>query len=305
METRKRYISECRLNEYEVKVAMIERCNPVGVIGIGTMGRGIAKLALSVGYSVLAIEIDSRIGHSSMNILKADLERKVAKGRLVEAECASMLARIDLVDDFSDLGTCGCVIECVSEDTNTKKKVLKRIEDHLAKDTMISTNTSSLSVSELCDGMMLPDRFLGIHFFNPPEAMRLVEIVQGNQTSGDILAIALAFIESLGKEPVVAPDIPGFYVNRILFPLLVEGIRTHELSNSPPEDIDKALKLGAGLPMGPLELSDMIGNDVVLSICRKLADRTGDVKFEPPRLLVSMVSEGRLGKKSGRGFYVY
>jgi 3-hydroxybutyryl-CoA dehydrogenase len=284
---------------------MIEKCNPVGVIGIGTMGRGIARLALLKGYSVLAIEIDSKIGQSSMDILEADLKRRVAKGKLVEAECASMLARIDLVDDFSDLEMCRCVVECVSEDFDTKMEVLRKIEGHLAKDKMISTNTSSLSVSELSEGLEFPDRFLGIHFFNPPEAMRLVEIVRGNRTSGDILDVARAFVESLGKEPVAAPDIPGFYVNRVLFPLLVEGIRTYELSKAPPEDIDTALKLGAGLPMGPLELSDMIGNDVVLSICRKLADRTGDSKFEPPRLLVSMVSEGKLGKKSGRGFYVY
>ena len=282
-----------------------QKPNSVGIFGIGTMGRSIAKVLLAKGYTVLAVEADPEVGQWSMDRLKADLEDRMNKGRLTKNELDSMVNRIRLATDISEILETDCVIECVGEDFELKKKVLGSFESRYAEDRIISTNTSSLSVNELADGLKHPERFVGIHFFNPPEVMPLVEIVKGSHTSEGTIVDAESFAKSLGKTPVVVPDIPGFYVNRILFPMIIEGIRVLEESGSEPSEIDNAMRLGAGMPMGPLELSDFIGNDVVLSIARQLARRTGEVGYAPPSILEKMVCERKLGRKSGRGFYKY
>jgi 3-hydroxybutyryl-CoA dehydrogenase len=216
-----------------------------------------------------------------------------------------MLARLRLVGDLKNLAEVPFVIEAITEEVVAKEALYRQIEPHLNKSAIVATNTSSLSVRELSTEFEHPSRFVGTHFFNPPDVMKLVEVRGSSLTSKKTLEEACSMATRLGRYPLIVPDEPGYYVNRILFPMLIEGIKVLESSKQSPKDIDDAMKLGANMPMGPLELCDYIGLDIVMDICHILRERTHEDRFEPPKLLVKMVAEGRLGRKSGEGVYKY
>lgn len=284
---------------------MSESSELVAVIGLGTMGKKIVRLCLAHNLRVLTMSRTHESGMMHVAQIGQDLKAKVSKKQLSEEQVKLMLGNLRLVDDIKELGQASFVIEAISEEIAAKHDLYRRIEPHLGEDAILATNTSSFSVTELSKGLRNGSRFVGMHFFNPPEVMRLVEVRGSKETSQRTLDIAREMAGRLGRNPMVVPDEPGYYVNRILFPMIIEGIKVAESSGGDPRDIDDAMKLGAHLPMGPLELSDYIGNDVVLDICRILRERTGEARFEPPELLVRMVRDGMLGRKTGQGFHRY
>ena len=277
----------------------------VGIIGFGNMGRGIARACVSKGFHVLVSEIDPVMGRKNLDLMKSELQARVKKGKMTESDFERTMSFITLIDDMQGYSKASVVIEAITENQDMKAALYKELERRVSPEVPIATNTSSLSVSELSRNLMNRRRFGGMHFFNPADVMRLVEVVRGEETSDETLSFLSSFATQLGKTPLQVPDIAGFYVNRILFPLLIEGIRVLEQKGTSAKDIDEALKLGGNLPMGPLELCDFIGNDVVLSICESLLSRTSDPRFTPPSLLRDIVKQGKLGRKTGAGFHSY
>jgi 3-hydroxybutyryl-CoA dehydrogenase len=270
-----------------------------GVVGAGTMGQGIAQVFASGGYEVLLSDVDKSITEKGVQKISERLAREEQKGKMTGEERKRILGAIRACKP-EDLRDCDVVIEAVWEDLETKKNVLKSI----ASKGIVVTNTSSLSVTELSRCIDSPERFIGVHFFNPAPVMKLVELVIGELTAESTVSRAREIVESLGKTPVIVKDSPGFVVNRILVPeineacfMLMEGIATKE-------DIDGAMKLGANHPMGPLELGDLIGLDVCLDIMEILYKELGP-KYMPCPLLKKMVAAGKRGRKSGEGFYAY
>jgi 3-hydroxybutyryl-CoA dehydrogenase len=254
---------------------------------------------------VVSITRTPESGKRDLELLLGELEGRARKGRITQEQLASMSANIELASDLSRFSDVPMVIEAVYEDEEVKEKLYRALEPMLPKDAILATNTSSLSVNELSKSLKDPSRFVGLHFFNPAEVMKLVEVRRCGSTSDKAVAYAKGIVESLGKTPIMTPDLPGLYVNRILFPMLLESISVLETTKSPIKEIDEVMKLGANLPMGPLELCDFIGNDIVLNISNVLLAHTGDQRFKPPKLLERMVAEGKLGRKVGRGFYEY
>jgi len=283
----------------------MDNLTTIGIVGLGTMGRSIAKLCLGKGFKVISTARTPESSKRELDILLNDLKKKVAKGKLTQEEFDKMAGNIRLSKDLSDYSEAGFVIEAIYEDEKAKEELYGSLEPVLGKNIILATNTSSLSIEDLSIHLEYPSRFLGLHFFNPAEIMKLVEVRRSTKTNDESTEKAKAIVESLGKNPIMTPDLPGIYVNRILFPMLLESISVLESTDCPLKDIDDAMKLGANLPMGPLELCDFIGNDIVLNISNVLLDHTGDLRFKPPKLLHDMVREGRLGRKSGRGFYEY
>jgi 3-hydroxybutyryl-CoA dehydrogenase len=286
-------------------VSTLNSHTPVAVIGLGTMGRKIVRLLAASGFTVTTMSRNKESGLKHLDEIKKDVESKVSKGRLTREEADCTMSRIRLTDSHASLKDSMLVIEAVTEDVDAKISLYKQIEPFLPRDAVVATNTSSLSITELSKGLKNPDRFVGMHFFNPPDVLKLVEVKGSPSTAKSVLDAACEMARMVGRTPLVVPDEPGYYVNRVLFPLIIEGIKIVESSGADPKDVDSALKLGANLPMGPLELADYIGNDIVLSICGILKRRTNESKFDSPNLLVKMVDEGRLGRKSGHGFYKY
>ena len=277
----------------------------VGVIGLGTMGRGIAKLCVANSFDVLVLGRTPESGKLGMSRITSELQARLDKGKMTRDEFESTISRITLIDDPKKLSAARIVIEVISEDMKKKGDLYRRLEPSLGKDTILASNTSSILIEELSGYLEHPSRFIGLHFFNPAEAMRLVEVKGSSKTDKATVTAVCEIVTELGKTPIITPDLPGLYVNRILFPMLLEGISVLECTKSPIEEIDAAMKLGANLPMGPFELCDFIGNDIVLNISKVLLDHTGDLRFKPPKLLEQMVADGKLGRKSGRGFYEY
>jgi len=265
----------------------------VGVLGAGTMGQGIAQAFAMGGYDVLVTDVDSSVAERGVQRIIERLEKDRQKGRITDEERARMISAIRVSEDLSG---CDLIIEAVWEDLETKRKVLKGIKS----DGIIATNTSSISITSLSQSVERPERFIGIHFFNPVPVMKLVELVVGELTSDETLEKARRIVESIGKTPVVVKDSPGFVVNRILIPeineacfLLMEGVATKE-------DIDSAMKLGANHPMGPLALADLIGLDVCLNIMGVLCKELGP-KYMPCPLLKRWVAAGKLGQEERKG----
>ena len=278
----------------------------VAIIGLGTMGRRIALLCLVNGHRVMATSRTPESTARSLDALRKELSRRVAKGKMTREQMDSLSSRISTMNDMSDLIRASVVIEAANENLELKRSIYRDIEPHLAKGALLATNTSSLPIKELAKGLQHRAMFLGMHFFNPPEIMKLVELRKGEETSSEAVDAAREFVGNLGRTPMEVPDVPGYYVNRVLFPMLVESIRIldrNEGANA--KDIDDSMKLGANHPMGPLELCDFIGNDVVLCICEILWQHTGEPQYEPPKLLRKMVEENKLGKKTELGFYKY
>ncbi|GAA0870339.1 3-hydroxybutyryl-CoA dehydrogenase [Brevundimonas basaltis] len=277
----------------------------VAIVGAGQMGGGIAQAVAGGGYDVLLHDaIPERIPQAQ-GVIAASLARQVARGAMSQAEADAALARIRPAKSLAEAAKADLVIEAAVEDEAVKKAILADLLPHLGPRTLLASNTSSISITRLASATDRPERFIGLHFMKPAPVMKLVEIIRGIATSAETYDTAVTFAESLGKTTTNAEDFPAFIVNRILVPMINEAIYTLYEGVGNVASIDKALKLGANHPMGPLELADFMGLDVVLAIMNVLYEGLADSKYRPCPLLVKYVEAGWLGRKSGRGFYDY
>lgn len=276
----------------------------LGVVGLGTMGQGIAEVAARAGYRVILLDRDESLVQRGLSAIKKSLSRSVEKGRITQEEMDQALGRLVQGKDWADLGQADIVIEAVFEDMAVKKEVLRELGKHVSSGTLLGSNTSALSITEMASVVPNPGRFIGIHFFNPVPVMKLVEIVKGKATDARTVERAFDFAGKLGKEAVLVAESPGFIVNRILCPMMNEAAYLVYEGVASAEDVDKAMKLGANHPIGPLALADLVGIDVLYSIMQTLEKNLGP-KYKPCPLLEQMVKEGRLGRKTGRGFFQY
>jgi len=277
----------------------------IGVIGAGLMGNGIAHVAAASGYKVILSDISAERTEAAKATIAKNLARGLAKGTIDEATITATLARITLTTDTAAFAEADLVIEAATENEALKLKIFAELTPKLRAETLLATNTSSISITRLAAGTDRPDRFTGLHFFNPVPVMQLVEIIPGIATSATTRAAMQAFAAALGKTAIESADSPSFIVNRILCPMLNEAIFALGEGVGSVIDIDTGLKLGANHPMGPLTLADFIGLDTLLSVMQVMQAATGDPKYRPAPLLVKYVEAGWLGKKSGRGFYDY
>jgi len=277
----------------------------VGVVGLGAMGAGIAQLSIEAGVETVGREITLELAERAQGRIAHFLTRKVEKGRLEAGARDEALGRLTLTTELADLADCDLVIEAIVEDLVPKQELFAELERICRPDTVLATNTSALSVTEIASAVSTPDRVVGMHFFNPAPLMRLVEIVRAELTSATAFEFAYTFGEKLGKHPIRCHDTPGFVVNRVLIPLLNDCVRVLDESRVMPEDLDAGMKLGAGWPMGPCELLDLVGLDVHVHASEALYEKTREPRMAPPPRLVAMANAGLLGRKSGRGFYSY
>ena len=285
--------------------ATTQALKPIVVIGAGTMGNGIAQTFASGGHPVLLMEANEAALKRGLAVIEKSLAKFVEKGKLDAAKRDETLARIATRESDFPLDACALAIEAVPEKFEIKRAVYQSIEPKLPPDAILATNTSSISVTELAAVTKRPGRFVGMHFMNPVPLMPLVEVVRGLDTTEETVAETVELSKALGKTPVVVADRPGFVSNRILMPMINEAAFTLLEGVADREAIDTVMKLGMNHPMGPLALADLIGIDVCLDIMNVLHEGFGDSKYRPCPLLKSMVAAGRLGRKSGRGFYEY
>jgi 3-hydroxybutyryl-CoA dehydrogenase len=278
----------------------------IGIIGAGTMGAGIAQACALAGFLAVMIDVDQeRVARANAAVASA-LQRLVTKGKLSDGERQIALARLHGTTDYSAVRICDLIVEAATESEALKLEILQQqVEPRARYDAIIATNTSSISITKLGAAMTRPQRFVGLHFFNPVPLMGLVEVVRGGQTDDATVDAAVALAKRLGKTPVVVKDSPGFVVNRLLCPMLNEAVLVYGESVASAHDIDEAMKLGANHPIGPLALCDLIGIDVVLAVMEVFHREFRDPKYRPAPLLREMVAAGHLGRKSGRGFYTY
>jgi len=282
-----------------------EMIETVGIIGAGTMGNGIAQVCAAAGLKVTMIDISDAAVAKGMATVTGSLERLVNKQKMTDADRQAALARITATTDNSKLANCDLVIEAATEREDLKIKILKDLCATLSPRAIIATNTSSISITKLAAATDRPDRFIGMHFFNPVPLMALLELIRGLQTSDDTHAKAEEFAKRVGKVPITAKNSPGFAVNRILCPMINEAIFALQEGIATAEDIDAGMKLGCNHPIGPLALADMIGLDTMLSVMEVFYDGFNDPKYRAAPLLKEMVAAGHLGRKTGRGFYNY
>lgn len=281
--------------------APIER---VAVLGAGTMGHGIAQVAASVGCTVTLYDVDAEALERALSRIRANLDKGVSLGKVTDGERAGTLDRISTSDDVgAAVRGADLVIEAAPEVMALKTALFREVERAIPHEAILATNTSSLSIDRLAAQLERMERFLGLHFFNPAHIMKLVEVVRGSATAPSVLEASLGFVRRLGKEPVVVKDSPGFASSRLGIMLGLEAMRMVEEGVATPEDIDKAMELGYRHPMGPLKLTDLVGLDVRLGIAEYLCEALDAERYRPPEILRRMVAEGRLGKKSGEGFY--
>jgi len=276
----------------------------VAVIGAGTMGHGIAQVAAMAGHTVALVDATIELAARGVDQIRENLDGAVARARITADQREAALARVHPLADLAQAAApATLVVEAVPEKMGLKRSILRALEAAASPTAILASNTSSLSISDLQKGLEHPDRVLGLHFFNPVHINRLVEVVRGRKTSDATLAAALEFVREIGKEPIVVNDSPGFATSRLGVLLGLEAMRMLEEGVASAEDIDKAMELGYRHPMGPLRLTDLVGLDVRLDIAEYLYEKTGGRRFRPPRILRSKVAEGKLGKKSGEGFY--
>jgi 3-hydroxybutyryl-CoA dehydrogenase len=276
-----------------------------GVLGCGLMGSGIAQVCAASGYRTIVREVDDKLLERGLARIKKFLDDGVAKGKLAADARDQTLANLTGTTTFEALGACDLIVEAIVENLDEKKQTYAALEACVKPHTIFVSNTSSLCITELAASTKRPDRFGGLHFFNPVPIMKLVEVIRALTTSDATYETLMAFARSLGKEPITAPDRPGFIVNRLLVPYLLDAIRAYESGLGTLEDIDKGMKLGCGYPMGPFTLLDFVGLDTTYYIANIMFEEFREPAYAPPPLLKRMVVAGRLGKKSGRGFYSY
>ena len=277
----------------------------IGVVGLGTMGAGIAQVSVQSGFETIGREVTRELGERGRATIDRYLTRGVEKGRLSEEERNAAIGRLTLTTELADLADCDLVIEAVLEELDLKRDVFAELDRVTRPDAVLATHTSALSVGEIAEATKHPDRVVGMHFFNPAPVLPLVEIVRAPTSSDEAVDAAYAWAERAGKQPVRCNDTPGFIVNRILIPLLNDCVRVLDEADVRPEDMDKALTNGAGWPLGPCALIDLIGIDVHVHASEALHGRLGEPRMAPPDRLVHMQQEGKLGRKSGEGFYTY
>jgi 3-hydroxybutyryl-CoA dehydrogenase len=276
----------------------------IGVIGAGAMGGGIAQVAATAGLNVIVRDVSDAALERGLKYINSSLTKLESRGKLPEAS-STILGRIKTTLEFADLHDCDLVIEAAFEHINIKREIFTALDQHVKPDAVLATNTSSLSVTQIASFTTNPERVIGLHFFNPVPLMPLVEVVRATHSSEDAIRIGVDFVRTMGKTPIICKDAPGFMVNRLLVPYLNDAIHALAEGVASAEDIDTAMKLGANMPIGPLALCDLVGLDVQLAAIESLHAEFGDPKFRPAPLLRQMVRAGKLGRKSGEGFFRY
>jgi 3-hydroxybutyryl-CoA dehydrogenase len=277
----------------------------VGVLGCGLMGAGIAQVCAAAGYKTIVREVDESFLNKGLGRVKKFLDDGVARGKVTAEARDATLAHLSGTTNAGGLKDCDLIIEAIIENLEEKRRAYAAVEAIVGERTIFLSNTSSLCITEIAAGTQRPDRFGGLHFFNPVPLMKLVEVIRALTTSDETHQTVFAFAQSLGKEPITAPDRPGFIVNRLLVPYLLDAVRAYEHGLGTLEDIDKGMTLGCGYPMGPFTLLDFVGLDTTYYIANIMFDEFREPAYAPPPLLKRMVLAGYHGRKSGRGFYTY
>ena len=277
----------------------------IGVVGLGAMGAGIAQVAVEAGFEVVGREVSDDLGEAARDRIGHFLTRKVEKGTRTQEERDAAVERFATTTDLATLADCDVVIEAIVEELEPKRELFAELERLCRPDTVLATNTSALSVTEIAAATSSPERVVGMHFFNPAPLMPLVEVVRAELSSDAVVETALDLVQRLGKVPVPCHDTPGFVVNRVLIPLLNDCVRVLDEARVTPESLDAAMTNGAGWPMGPCRLVDLVGIDVHVHASEALYDKLRETRMAPPPRLVAMRNAGLLGQKSGRGFYAY
>jgi 3-hydroxybutyryl-CoA dehydrogenase len=277
----------------------------IGVLGAGTMGAGIAQVSVEAGYNVILVDIVPPVMEKATKSMNKSWNKAVEKGKKTAEEIAKYSALLTTGTNIKDFQDCDIVIEAIIENMDLKKKVFKELDEILPPDAILASNTSALSITEIAAATSRPDKMVGMHFFNPVPAMKLVEVIPGAMTSDAVVDATVDLAAKIGKEPVKAKESPGFIVNRILIPYMNEAAIAFQEGIAPAAEIDKAMKLGAGMPMGPLALADLVGIDVVLMVCEYFWAEFGDSKYRPSLAFKQKVRAGHLGMKTGKGFYDY
>jgi 3-hydroxybutyryl-CoA dehydrogenase len=277
----------------------------IGVVGLGAMGSGIAQLAIEAGYATIGREVSDDLGEKARDRIVHFLQRKLDKGTMAADERERALGLLSLTTSLADLAGCDLVVEAIVEDLDAKLGLFAELDAIVRPDAILATNTSALSVTEIASAVSTPERVVGMHFFNPAPLMPLIEIVRAELSSDEAMDVAFAVGERLGKRPIRCHDTPGFVVNRVLIPLLNDCIRVLDEARVSPEDLDTAMTAGAGWPMGPCTLVDLVGIDVHVHASEALYAKLREPRMAPPPRIVAMRNAGLLGRKSGRGFYTY
>jgi 3-hydroxybutyryl-CoA dehydrogenase len=277
----------------------------VGVVGLGTMGAGIAQVCIQAGVETVGREVSAELGEAARARIEHYLGRGVDKGRLSEEDKASALARLETTIELADLAECDLVVEAIVEELEAKQELFRELEGIVRPDAVLATNTSALPVTAIAGATASPERVVGMHFFNPAPVLPLVEVVRTDVSSPEAVEAVYAFAERIGKRPIRCRDTPGFVVNRILIPLLNDCVRVLDEAGVTPEDLDTALTAGLNWPIGPCALIDLIGVDVHVHASEALHEALGESRMAPPERLGEMLAAGRLGRKSGRGFFSY
>lgn len=277
----------------------------VGVLGCGLMGSGIAQVCAQTGHQTIVREVDQALVDKGLGRIRKFLDAGVERGKVKAGDRDATLANLSGTTDVADLAKADIVIEAIVENLAAKREMFAALEKVVGDETLFASNTSSLCITEMAAATTRPDRFFGLHFFSPVPVMKLVEVIRGLATSDETYARGMAFAEALGKQPITAPDRPGFIVNRLLIPYLLDAIRAYESGVGSIEDIDAGMSVGCGHPMGPFTLLDFVGLDTTYYIANIMYDEFRDPAYAAPPLLKRMVAAGRLGRKSGHGFYEY